>query len=253
MKLAVYLINLDGSDERLSAASSQLQQHGITFERISAVDGRKLTPAHLQELYNQPRAIAYMGRDLGAGEIGCYLSHIQALKTFLSSDADCALVLEDDCHIPTDCRGALSEATTWLKHNGHADWQAINISNNKLKIATRLRTLTSRDGNASSLYKAYYFPMLATAILWSRSGAQELLAKGQDIFCPYDNFLRYWQTREDKGYSIYPPLISTTEVASDIDAAGARKTIRRGASYGLAKQKRLWQDKLIALRNKIQN
>jgi hypothetical protein len=46
-------------------------------------------------------------------------------------------------------------------------------------------------------------------------------------------------------------LVSSSEVASDIDAAGKRKTIRRGKGYGLAKQKRLWQDKCIAAKNKF--
>ena len=41
MKIATYLINLDGSDARLATATAQLQQHGSAFERIAAVDGRK--------------------------------------------------------------------------------------------------------------------------------------------------------------------------------------------------------------------
>ena len=247
MKIATYLINLDGSHERLVAASTQLQQHGIAFERIAAVDGRKIPAERLQKLYDSARALAYMGRALGAGEIGCYLSHLHALRNFLASDADYAVVLEDDCHLPADYRSTLRTSITWLTENGHANWQTINISNNKLKIATRLSALTADH----ALYHAHYFPMLATGVLWSRSGAQALLDQGQYIFCPYDNFLRYWQTRENKGYSIFPPLLNTTEVASDIDAAGKRKTIQRGTAYGWAKQKRLWQDKFIAIKHKL--
>jgi glycosyl transferase family 25 len=251
MKIATYLINLDGSDERLASATAQLQQHGIAFERISAVDGRKIPTTELEQLYDKKRAIAYMGRDLSAGEVGCYLSHIKALEAFIASDADIAVVLEDDFRLLHPYAAPIKKAAQWLQEHGHANWQAINISNNKLKIATALSPISLSDSNSSQLCQAHYFPMLATAIVWSRAGAAEFLKVGVNIFCPYDNFLRYWQTRANKGYSIFPPLLCTTEVASDIDAAGKRKSIQRGAGYGLAKQKRLWQDKCIAAKNKF--
>lgn len=41
MKVETYLINLDGSDQRLASATAQLQQEGcISFTRFSAYDGR---------------------------------------------------------------------------------------------------------------------------------------------------------------------------------------------------------------------
>ena len=250
MKIATYLINLDGSSERLASATAQLQQHGIAFERISAVDGRKIPTTELEQLYDKKRAIAYMGRDLSPGEIGCYLSHIKAIQAFLASNADIGVILEDDCRILHTYAPPIQKAAKWLNENGHQSWHAINISNNKLKIATALSPIALEQGH-SQLFHSHYFPMLATAIVWSRAGAQAFLGLEQTIFCPYDNYLRYWQTRENKGYSIFPPLLCTTEVSSDIDAAGKRKTIQRGMSYGLAKQKRLWQDKILAFKNKI--
>lgn len=249
MKIATYLINLDGSDQRLASASAQLHAHGIAFERISAVDGRKIPTPELEQLYDKKRAIAYMGRDLSPGEIGCYLSHIKAIEAFTQSDADIAVVLEDDCRILHPYAAPIQEAAKCLHNNGHANWHAINISNNKLKIATPLAPIALEQGQ-SQLFHSHYFPMLATAIVWSRLGAEEFLRTGRDIFCPYDNYLRYWQTRAGHGYSIFPPLVCTTEVSSDIDAAGKRKSIHRGAAYGWAKQKRLWEDKFIALSKK---
>ena len=40
MKVVTYLINLDGSQERLERATQQLNQVNWPFERFSAVDGR---------------------------------------------------------------------------------------------------------------------------------------------------------------------------------------------------------------------
>ena len=36
MKIATYLINLDGSDERLASATAQLQQQGVAFDALFA-------------------------------------------------------------------------------------------------------------------------------------------------------------------------------------------------------------------------
>lgn len=40
MKVETYLINLDGSDERLERATQQLKDVDWAFERFSAYDGR---------------------------------------------------------------------------------------------------------------------------------------------------------------------------------------------------------------------
>ena len=40
MKIVTYLINLDGSDQRLASARAQLQQQNWEFSRFPAYDGR---------------------------------------------------------------------------------------------------------------------------------------------------------------------------------------------------------------------
>ena len=40
MKVVTYLINLDGSDQRLASATAQLNQAGWDFSRFSAYDGQ---------------------------------------------------------------------------------------------------------------------------------------------------------------------------------------------------------------------
>ena len=48
--MQVYLINLDGDHERLAHFQRQARQAGIEFERLAAVDGRKLAPKDYQKL-----------------------------------------------------------------------------------------------------------------------------------------------------------------------------------------------------------
>ena len=247
--LAIYVINLDGSHDRLASISDKLAAYGLSFERIAAVDGRPLDLASVPD-YAAARAERYMGRSLVGGEIGCYRSHLKVAETFLQSDARYALVLEDDalplCNIETLLAKALPDLEAV-----DPDWRLMNIGNHKLKIASPIARY-SVDGHTSELVAAHYFPMTTSAIVWSREGARLFVDEHREIFAPVDNYFRHWLTRTGHGYSFRPAPVTTTDAASQIVAASGqqRKTHKRRWYYGLAKQWRLFQDKLIAGRKK---
>jgi len=243
--LGVYVINLDGSRDRLQTISQRLAAFDIAFERVSAVDGRQLDLSALTD-YEAARAERYMGRSLVGGEIGCYRSHLKVAAQFLSSDARYALVLEDDALPLCNPVELLEKALPDLeKIDPH--WRLINIGNNKLKIATPLARYDI-GGHDCELVAAHYFPMTTSAIVWSREGARLFIEEHRKIFAPVDNYFRYWLTRTGHGYSFWPAPVTTTEAASEILAASgrARKTNKRKWYYALAKQQRLFEDKLIA-------
>ncbi len=254
MKIATYLINLDGSHERLASATAQLQRLGLPFERISAVDGRGFDVDNLH-IYNKSRALRYMGRSLVGGEIGCYMSHMQCAQALLNSNADIAIVLEDDLHCQANPLPIVQEAVRWLAAHDRADWQVMNIGNPKLKLSSALAPMPS-SGGRTVLHAAHYFPITTTGLVWSRSGAAQFLALTQEhgIFAPVDNFLRYWQTRAQQGYSFWPPLLLPSGAESEIDPdaqTALRKKQNRQTHYHLSKQWRLWQDKALALAAKV--
>lgn len=243
--LKVYVINLDGSDDRLSEISRRLDAFGIGFERVSAVDGRGLDLSTLAD-YAPARAERYMGRSLVGGEIGCYRSHLKVAEAFLASDARYALVLEDDALPLCDLDELLTKALPDLER-ADPDWRLINIGNNKLKIATPIHHYQVGT-HGCDLVAAHYFPMTTSAIVWSRQGARLFVQEHGRIFAPVDNYFRYWLTRSGHGYSFWPSPVTTTDAASQIlaGAGQARKTNRRKWYYGPAKQFRLFQDKFIA-------
>ncbi|MCK8778491.1 glycosyltransferase family 25 protein [Rhizobium sp. NTR19] len=247
--LKTYVINLDGSTDRLAAINERLAGFGIDFERVAAVDGRKMDLSTLPE-YDAERAERYMGRSLVGGEIGCYLSHLKVAEAFLQSDAPYALVLEDDALPLCNPVELLVQALPDL-NSIDPDWLLINIGNNKLKIATPLKRYTIGT-HQCELVAAHYFPMTTSAIVWSREGARRFVEEHAKIFAPVDNYFRYWLTRTGHGYSFWPAPVTTTEAASQIlsGAGTARKTNKRKWYYGVAKQFRLFQDKWIAARKK---
>ena len=247
--LETYVINLDGSNDRLEAINARLTDFGISFERISAVDGRPLDLSTVAD-YDEAHAERYMGRSLVGGEIGCYHSHLKVAERFLQSGARYALVLEDDA-LPLCNPVELLEKALPDLDAIDPEWLLINIGNNKLKIATPLKHYDTGE-HQCELVAAHYFPMTTSAIVWSREGARLFIEQHRKIFAPVDNYFRHWLTRTGHGYSFTPAPVTTTAAASQIlaRAGRGRKTNKRKWFYGLTKQRRLMQDKFIAMLKK---
>lgn len=244
MNIVVYIINLDGSEQRLQSLSTHLNQSKIEFIRVSAFDGRSLDVNEFIS-YNQKKSMQYMGRALNGGEIGCFMSHLKCAEYFLNSQADYAIVLEDDALPKEGWYHIVERLLNWLEDE-YKSWYLINIGANKHKIYTHLLNLDQYQ-----LHQAHYFPMLTTALIWSRDGAQQFMTHKENIYCPVDNFFRDWLTDNDKGLSVWPALVSTTGAESDIDdKSDKRSKLNRHYLYGYIKQKRLWKDKLKAIKHK---
>lgn len=245
MKLGVYLINLDSSTDRLAQASAELKKHNIEFERISAVDGRKLD-VQTYESYNSQQANTLMGRDLLGAEIGCYLSHKRCVAEFLASDFDFIIVVEDDLEVISDLVATVEKTVQWLEEN-QKGWYLINIGSTKRKLSKKLQQIDHHD-----LLKAYYFPVLTLGLVWSREGAQAFQNDLVQINAPIDVALQSWLTSLSKGYSIYSPLVQPNGAESDIDAVKVNSTAtRQRVGKRWPRQKRMWGNKLKALKNKI--
>jgi len=247
--MKTYVVNLDGSDDRLLSISSQLEDLSMPFERVSAVDGRKFDLDTLAD-YDSRKARRYMGRLLVGGEIGCYYSHLKVARMFLETGEPHALVLEDDAKPNCDINRLLADALKDLDKLD-PDWLLLNIGNDKLRIYTPLQDYAV-DGAQRSLVAAHYFPMTTSAIVWSRKGAQAFVDNHTKIFAPVDNFLRHWLTRAGHGYSMWPSPVGTIEVTSEITANSGkhRRGYGRAWFYGAAKLQRMTVDKLIAARRK---
>lgn len=98
--IVTYLINLDRATERLAKLDRRLSELGLDYTRIAAVDGRALRFPHPD--FSDLSYRLLHGRRRAPAEIGCYFSHIAALRAFLDSDAEHALILEDDVTFAPD-------------------------------------------------------------------------------------------------------------------------------------------------------
>jgi len=114
--LQTWVINLDRAPDRLARISGQLQRLGLGYTRLPAVDARALTPTQ-RALLDEPAYRRKHGMTPVLGELGCYLSHVEAMRLFLASDAACALILEDDVvlhdSLPAVLHGLFQHAARW--------------------------------------------------------------------------------------------------------------------------------------------
>lgn len=143
-KLDVYLINLDGAERRREAMLAKLAAIGLSARRIEAVDGRKLA-------FPSPDfcALSYgilHGRRTSPPEIGCYLSHVECARAFIDSDADFALILEDDVIFADDFLRTIDQA---ICHARNWDILRLTTVNDGRKFP--FRTLSSTRQLAISL------------------------------------------------------------------------------------------------------
>lgn len=120
LDIPIYVVNMPSSADRREAVSAQCRVMGITPTFVQAVVGRELPKETLAQVVNQEAFMAQFGRAMGAGEIGCALSHIGIYRTMTSYGVPYAVVLEDDVVISTDFVRVVKECLAFAD-NHHCD------------------------------------------------------------------------------------------------------------------------------------
>jgi glycosyl transferase family 25 len=114
--LKTWVINLDRAPERLQRIATQLDRLGLPWSRLPAVDARALSPSQ-QACLDSAGYRRKHGMEPLPGELGCYLSHVEAFRSFLASGARFALILEDDVilgpSLPAVLQGLMAQAARW--------------------------------------------------------------------------------------------------------------------------------------------
>jgi glycosyl transferase family 25 len=107
--IPAFVINLARRPERLARLGRQLDELGIQWQRIAALDAQEAGEPELDAVI---AANGPLGR-LGNGDRACTVSHTRAWSALLASDARFALVLEDDIYLARDTAAVLA-AADWI-------------------------------------------------------------------------------------------------------------------------------------------
>lgn len=137
--MKVFVVNLDRHPDRLASINKQLGDLGLPYQRISAVDGNKLTQLELDTVYDPVLCKRLLGRELARGEIGCAMSHLSICRQMVDESIEVACVLEDDAQLnpalpsildALECFGKDQKPIVCLlTHVGrYTDWGAMPIN-----------------------------------------------------------------------------------------------------------------------------
>lgn len=140
----IFVLNLDRSLSRWKDAMEEMKSAGLSVNRLSAVDGRKLTTEELRiestrfATFLQPR-----------GVIGCYLSHKKFWQIVVDNGYESAIVFEDDVHLVKGFRDALSTNLHQLAQEPNNTYDVILLG-----AIGRVRP-DGKDGISTKLFSLY--------------------------------------------------------------------------------------------------
>ncbi|MFY1708241.1 glycosyltransferase family 25 protein [Tritonibacter scottomollicae] len=109
MRLSTYIISLTRAKGRHAQMRATLAEAGIEAEFVEAVDLAETSEA---ELLQQCKSFGPWGV-FAHGNMACTLSHAKVWEQFLASDAEVALIFEDDVFISPELRQWTEDLSWW--------------------------------------------------------------------------------------------------------------------------------------------
>lgn len=187
-ELGFFAINLDRSPHRWAEIQRLFGAMPWPLERVTAVDVRKpddVLAVRGQELAMPPNGIGWnplRHRMFALVEEACFASHMLALKAFLASGHDHAVILEDDA-VPLD---GFAETMRRLLASGIA-FDIVKMEG-LVRSGGRLSVPVADLGRAKLVHSLR--PSSGGAgYLVTRKAAEKLLARAGKLAVPVDDFI----------------------------------------------------------------
>jgi glycosyl transferase family 25 len=180
----IYVINLDRDAERMASIRANLGALGLPFERLPAVMGKDVPD--WEKLVDLP-AYGWCNRldTPRAGEVGCYLSHLKAMETFLRTGAPWCVILEDDVEVLPACAEVLRSLAE------KDDWDLVKLFNFHSGMPVTKRPLSGGHRLVAHLTRT----TSSAAYVVNRRAAETLLKSMRPISEQVDHALdRPWET-----------------------------------------------------------
>ncbi|MEM7132764.1 MAG: glycosyltransferase family 25 protein [Chloroflexota bacterium] len=200
LDLPIWVLNLERETERRRFITQQLNELGIDFELIKAVDKETLTTEELSH-YSKQAAFKSEARELSRDEIGCVLSHANMWQRMVDEKIPEVLILEDDVRVSRALFDVLAN-----RHKFPDDADFINFSTQAPQI--------SFGEYISEIYRVSEHQTDAnmTSAYWiTNRGAQKLLAQTYPIRWPADGLTGRTYMTGLVSYGIYPNVAMATE------------------------------------------
>jgi len=216
-KIKVYVINLARSKERWDKMAAQLAGVGIPFERIEAVDGMSLSDAEIAECYSPLKNFFCYPRFMSKGEIGCYLSHIKAMRKILHDGVKYGVVLEDDLTVSPEL-AKLPKILSDIKF----DFDCMKL----ISPGYKKRVIERIEIAGTEFVRWLKPPTYNAAYLMTGNGCKLFCQSRKKFYRPVDVDIQYFWESNLKIVGIFPEMFSfaADSKVSTIDVKGRKKS-----------------------------
>ncbi|MGI9307073.1 MAG: glycosyltransferase family 25 protein [Gammaproteobacteria bacterium] len=222
------VISLPRAQERRAAISRRLDALGLNYEIFDGIDGKTLNPEEYAPRLNKEYWRRLRGRDLTAGEIGCFMSHYAVWELMAERGWECMIVLEDSCIIDPQ----FSETAQKVLESEWA-WDVVLLSARKQYAVDR--TLCELGGGRR-LVRFRRRVGTTRAYMIRASAARSLIEYCREIRAPIDWLYAEWWENGLQFYAVIPALTNRDDVPSLI---GRPPRARRNFSEWLWARKTL--------------
>lgn len=210
-KFDVYAINLKKDIEKRAHIERNILKTGFNYYIYDAVYGAELTEEYLADIYNEKNAIAYRGRPLSKGEIGCFLSHAGVWQSFLSSEKEIAVIVEDD----VDFTDGFSDVVFEILKLDNESWDIILLGGHS-KNSRDTKVVTSLWGRVFfkdfSLRKPVEKVMGCYGYVINKKSVLKIIEDTKYIFKPVDHHTGDY--KNFKLYCVFPPVVKNNDFYS---------------------------------------
>lgn len=208
----LYLINLKSAKNRLSRMADMLNEIGLHYEVIEAVDGRVLSQEEINGLYSRFKSWLVLNRQMTRSEIGCALSHKKAYRKFLATNEQSCVIFEDDIIASDMINDAIDLAQ-----------ETISTERPEVILLSAFDEESSQAPSELGVYNPIGFPWCTDGYVINRKAAELILRVNTPICICADGWYRWRDYYELSVKRVYPATVSQDRKAieSSVDRPDA--------------------------------
>lgn len=235
----LYLINLKSAKNRLSRMTNILNEKGLRYELVEAIDGRILSQGEINGLYSRFRSWLILNRQMTRSEIGCALSHKKAYHKLLATSEQSCVIFEDDIIVSDLINDAIDLAQ-----------ETISTERPEVILLSAFDEESSQAPSELGVYNPIGFPWCTDGYVVNRKAAELILRVNTPICICADGWYRW---RDCYGLSVkrvYPTTVSQDRgmIESSVDrpeSASASRSFLRVKVDGLCYRTRCFVDWIL--------
>ena len=242
INIPVKVITLHPDKADVVELLQKLKAQNVAASIFNAVDGRHDTPPLLaDESINQQRALATRFVTLTNGEIGCYLSHLRAIREAYNNGEQRLCLLEDDVDIEPEF-GVVLAAATELDESFEFV-RLMGLKRHRRKIIRQL-------GEKHQLVRPIKGICGTQGYVINRRGMEKVLQHGSSLYEPIDKFYDHYWTIDLHAFCVEPHVIWEKESPSSIkkqSRSEGEKSLKNPSRAPLAKLRQSLRRRLYLL------